>query len=99
MSVQDGNLYADDDEPLYIEEVYNYENWFSSASNRRWAEHVTLVEKSGGYSDIYVRLAWYMARMLTSTDERCAWIDDCDASDKAFTTLAKKVAMDVGFFL
>lgn len=75
------------------------ELWFSSASNRRWwAEHVTSDEKSGGYSDIYVRLAWDMARMLASTDERCAWIDDCDASAKVFTTLAKKVAMDVGFF-
>lgn len=26
VSAQDGNLYADDDKPLYIEEVYNYEN-------------------------------------------------------------------------
>lgn len=56
MSAQDGNLYADDDKPLYIEEVYNYE------------------------------------------DERCEWIHDCDANDSAFTTLAKRVGMDVGFF-
>lgn len=26
VSAQDGNLYADDDKPKYIEEVYNYEN-------------------------------------------------------------------------
>nr|DAS81976.1 MAG TPA: hypothetical protein [Caudoviricetes sp.] len=26
MSAQDGNLYADDDKPKYIVEVYNYEN-------------------------------------------------------------------------
>lgn len=24
--------------------------------------------------------------------------DDCNANDKAFTTLAKKVGMDVGYF-
>lgn len=53
---------------------------------------------SGEYSDIYVRLAWDMARMFTTAEERCDWIDDCSANDKAFTTLAKKVGMDVGYF-
>lgn len=44
------------------------------------------------------RLAWDMARMFTTAEERCGWIDDCSANDKAFTTLAKKVGMDVGYF-
>lgn len=75
------------------------ELWFSNVLNRRrWAEHVTSVEKLGGYSDIYVRLAWDMARMFTTAEERCGWIDDCIANDNAFTTLAKKVGMDVGYF-
>lgn len=75
------------------------EYWFSSVFNRqRWAEYVTAVQKSGEYSDIYVRLAWDMARMFTTAEERCDWIDDCNANDKAFTTLAKKVGMDVGYF-
>ena len=43
------------------------EYWFSDVFNRqRWAEHVTAVQKSGEYSDIYVRLAWDMARMFTT---------------------------------
>lgn len=50
------------------------------------------------YSDIYVRLAWDMARMFATAEERCGWIDDCCANDKALTTLAKKVGMDVGYF-
>ena len=50
------------------------------------------------FSDIYVRLAWDMARIFTTAEERCGWIDDCSANDKAFTTLAKKVGMDVGYF-
>lgn len=75
------------------------ECWFSNALNRQqWAEHVTAVQKSGEYSDIYVRLAWDMARMFTTAEERCDWIDDCSANDKAFTSLAKKVGMDVGYF-
>jgi hypothetical protein len=38
------------------------EYWFSDVFNRQqWAEHVTGVQKSGEYSDIYVRLAWDMA--------------------------------------
>lgn len=53
---------------------------------------------SAEYSDIYVRLAWDMARMFTTAEERCGWNDDCNANDKAFTTLAKKVGMDVGYF-
>lgn len=75
------------------------EYWFSDVFNRQqWAEHVTAVQKSGEYSDIYVRLAWDMARLLTTADERCLWISDCCANDKSFTTLAKKVGMDVGYF-
>ena len=75
------------------------EYWFSDVLNRqRWAEYVTAVRESGEYSDIYVRLAWDMARMITTAEERCVWIDDCCANDKAFTTLAKKVGMDVGYF-
>lgn len=75
------------------------EYWFSDVFNRQWwAEHVTAVQKFGVYSDIYVRLAWDMARLLTSADERCEWIHDCDANDSAFTALAKRVGMDVGFF-
>lgn len=74
-------------------------NWFSNVLNRQqWAEHVTEVQKSGEYSDIYVRLAWDMVRMFTTAEERCDWIDDCNANDKAFTTLAKKVGTDVGYF-
>lgn len=43
------------------------EYWFSDVFNRqRWAEYVTVVQKSGEYSDIYVRLAWDMARMFTT---------------------------------
>lgn len=49
------------------------------------------------FSDVF-NLAWDMARMFTTADERCGWIDDCGANDKAFTTLAKKVGMDVGYF-
>ena len=41
---------------------------------------------------------WDMARMFTTAEERCGWIDDCSANDNAFTTLAKKVGMDVGYF-
>lgn len=68
------------------------ESWFSDVFNRqRWAEYVTDVRKSGEYNDIYVRLAWDMTRMFTTADERCDWIDDCSANDKAFTTLAKKL--------
>ena len=38
------------------------EYWFSDVFNRqKRAEHVTAVQKSGEYSDIYVRLAWDMA--------------------------------------
>lgn len=38
------------------------EYWFSDVFNRqKWAEHVTAVQKSGEYSDIYVRLTWDMA--------------------------------------
>lgn len=75
------------------------ESWFSDVSNRqRWAEYVTAVRESGEYSDIYVRLEWDMARMFTTADERCGWIHDCSANDKAFTTLVKKVGMDVGYF-
>jgi hypothetical protein len=75
------------------------EHWFSDCSNRQqWAEHVTAVRKSGEYHDINVWLAWDMARMFTTAEERCGWIDDCNANDKAFTTLAKKVGMDVGYF-
>ena len=33
---------------------------------RSGAEHVTAVQKSGEYSDIYVRLAWDMARMQSN---------------------------------
>lgn len=72
---------------------------FSDVFNRkRWAEYVTAVKKSCEYSDIYVRLAWDMARMFTTADERCGWIDDCNSNDKAFTNLVKKVCMDVGYF-
>lgn len=75
------------------------EYWISDVVNRKkWAEYVKAVQKSGEYSDIYVRLAWDMARMFTTADERCDWIYDCNANDKAFTTLAKKVGMDVGYF-
>lgn len=75
------------------------ESWFSDAFNREmWAEYVTGVQKSGKYNDIYVRLAWDMARLFTTAEERCMWISDCCANDKAFTTLAKKVGMDVGYF-
>lgn len=75
------------------------EYWFSDVFNRqKWAEYVTAVQKSGEYNDIYVRLAWDMARMFTSADERREWIEDCNANDNAFTTLAKKVGMDVGYF-
>lgn len=75
------------------------ESWFSDVFNRQlWAEYVTAVQKSGEYSDIYARLAWDMARLFTTAEERCGWIDDCSANDKAFTTLAKKVGMDVGYF-
>ena len=75
------------------------EYWFSDASNRqRWAEYATAVHKSGKYNDIHVRLAWDMARILTTAEERCDWIDDCCANGNAFTTLAKKVGMDVGYF-
>ena len=38
------------------------------------------IQKSGEYSDIYVRLAWDMARMVTTAEERCGWIDDCKES-------------------
>lgn len=75
------------------------EYWFSNVFNRqKWAEHVTEVQKSGEYHDIYVWLAWDMVCMFTTADERCSWIEDCSANDKAFTTLAKKVGMDVGYF-
>lgn len=75
------------------------EYWFSVEFNRkRWAEYVTAVRKQCDYNDIYVRLAWDMARLFTTADERCGWIDDCSADDKAFTTLVKKVGMDVGYF-
>lgn len=75
------------------------ESWFSDVSNREmWCEYVTDVQKSGKYNDIYVRLAWDMARLFTTAAERCAWIDDCSANDKAFTTLVKKVGMDVRYF-
>lgn len=112
MYAQDDNLYADDDKSMYIEEVYNMkmkkyypvlkaraEYWFSDVLNREhWAEHVTAVQKTGEYNDIYVRLAWDMARMITTAEERCSWIEDCSANDKAFTTIAKKVGIDVGYF-
>lgn len=75
------------------------ESWFSDVFNREmWAEYVTGVQKSGNFSDLYTRLAWDMARLFTTADERCEWIQDCDANDSAFTTLAKKVGMDVGYF-
>lgn len=75
------------------------EYWFSNVFNcQKWVEHVMAVQKSGEYSDIYVRLAWDMARMFTTADERYSWIDDCSANDKDFTALAKKVGMDVGYF-
>lgn len=75
------------------------EYWFSNVHNRqKWAEYVTAVQKSGNFSDLYTRLAWDMARLFTSAEERCEWIHDCDANDSAFTTLAKRVGMDVGFF-
>lgn len=75
------------------------ENWFSNALNRKqWAEHVKAVRKSGEYHDINVRLACDMVRMFTTAEERCGWIDDCSANDKAFISLAKKVGMDVGYF-
>lgn len=48
------------------------ESWFSDAFDREmWAEHVTGVQKSGKYNDIYVRLAWDMARLFTTAEERC----------------------------
>ena len=28
---------------------------------------------------------WDMARMFTTAEERCGWIDDCSANDNAFT--------------
>lgn len=75
------------------------ESWFSDESNRQmWSEYATAVYKSGNYNDIYVRLAWDMARQITTADERCDWIYDCSANDKAFTTLAKEVGRDVGYF-
>lgn len=75
------------------------EFWFSNVLNRQqWAEHVIEVQKSGEYNDIYDRLTWDMVRMFTTAEERCCWIEDCSANDNAFTTLAKKVGMDVGYF-
>lgn len=47
------------------------------------------------FSDVFNRQRW--AEYVTA-EERCGWIDDCSANDKAFTTLAKKVGIDVGYF-
>lgn len=54
-------------------------------------KYYPILKSRAEYSDIYVRLAWDMARMFTTAEERCGWIDECSANDKAFTTLAKKV--------
>lgn len=75
------------------------EYWYSDVFNRqKWAEHVTAVQKAGEYSDIYALLAGDMVCMFTTAEERCGWIDDCSANDKAITTLAKRVGMEVGYF-
>lgn len=90
VSAQDGNLYADDDKPKYIEEVYNM----------KMNKYYPIFKARADYwfSDVFNRQQCDMAVIFTTAEERCGWIDDCSANDKAFTTLAKKVGMDVGYF-
>lgn len=44
------------------------------------------------FSDVFNRQRW--AEYVTAVRES----GECSANDKAFTTLAKKVGMDVGYF-
>lgn len=75
------------------------EHWFSDVNHRQqWAEYVTQVVKEGEYHDLRTYLAWDMARAFTTGQERSDWIADCGANDSAFTTLAKKVGQEVGYF-
>lgn len=45
-----------------------------------------------------MKMKKYYPILKSRAEERCGWIDDCSANDKAFTTLAKKVGTDVGYF-
>lgn len=45
-----------------------------------------------------MKMKKYYPILKYRADERCSWIGYCSANDNAFTTLAKKVGMDVGYF-
>ena len=75
------------------------EKWFADQKHRQmWADHVTQVIKEDEYNVLEVRLAWDMARLVTTAAERSEWAHDCEANDKHLTTLFVKVGKEVGYF-
>lgn len=80
--------------PVLVERL---SSWLNTGNHKAlWDAYVHSVKQDTRVHVLEVRLAWDASRLVTTAEERCNWIHDCDGNDKTFTTLAIAACKEVG---